>query len=244
MKIYLFIKIFDKTFLKKFGIIFTFINENTNKSKQKTLSYRNMKKDLYNNYLQTNAALLEKIKTAAWQLHESVGQTYDGHLPYGHHLSMVADAALRHGAAVISREEDIVPVVFAAYFHDSIEDARLTYNDVTKLAKTYMSDAQAIVAAEIVYALTNDKGRTRAERAGEHYYQGIRTTPYAPFVKLCDRLANMTYSFRGTNADNNHMHEVYSREWPHFLQAITVVGNDTRLALPEEMRQEIEALMA
>ena len=46
-----------------------------------------------------------------------------------------------------------------------------------------MTNEQCITAAEIVYALTNDKGRTRKERAGEHYYAGIRETPYAPFVK-------------------------------------------------------------
>ena len=77
---------------------------------------------------------------------------------------------------------------FGAYYHDSIEDARLTYNDVIRIAKRWMDDEQALIATEIVYALTNDKGRTRAERAGEKYYQGIRETAFAPFVKLSDRL--------------------------------------------------------
>jgi hypothetical protein len=92
--------------------------------------------------------------------------------------------------------------------------------------------------------LTNDKGRTRQERAGEHYYQGIRETPYAPFVKLCDRTANMTYSFAGTDKENDHMHAVYQREWPHFIAAITSTSDDPRLALPKGMIESLERLLA
>ncbi|MCI6249622.1 MAG: hypothetical protein MR641_00070, partial [Bacteroidales bacterium] len=106
----------------------------------------------------------------------------------------------------------------------------------------FMNESQAIMAAEVVYALTNDKGRTRAERAGEHYYAGIRATPYAPFVKLCDRLANMTHSFTATDGSNNRMRAVYQQEWEHFHQSITSESTDQRLALPERMVQQILAL--
>ena len=187
---------------------------------------------------------MDEIRHAAWTLHENVGQTYDTNLPYGHHLSMVADAAIKYGYEVVNNEADIIPVVFAAYFHDSIEDARLTYNDVVSIAGRFMTNEQCITAAEIVYALTNDKGRTRKERAGEHYYAGIRETPYAPFVKLCDRLANMTYSFNGTNDANNHMHKVYASEWSHFIQAITVCNQDSRYSLPASMVTEVQSLFA
>ena len=44
-----------------------------------------------------------------------------------------------------------------------------------------------------MYALTNEKGRTRAERAGVKYYEGIRAVPYAPMVKLADRMATPTW---------------------------------------------------
>ena len=107
-----------------------------------------------------------------------------------------------------------------------------------------MTNEQCITAAEIVYALTNDKGRSRSERAGEHYYAGIRETPYAPFVKLCDRLANMTYCFNGTNDANNHMHKVYASEWSHFIQAITVCNKDSRYSLPVGMVTEVQSLFA
>ena len=202
-----------------------------------------MEKLTFEAFIKANEQVVEKIRVAAWELHESVAQTYDKSLPYGHHLSMVADAAMKYGSEVVEKEDDILPVVFAAYFHDSIEDARQTYNDVTKIAEGFLTKEQAYMAAEIVYALTNDKGRTRQERAGERYYAGIRETPYAPLVKLCDRLANMTYSFKGTNDANNHMHEVYAREWPHFIHAITSDSLRQCLSLPKAMISEIEALL-
>lgn len=185
---------------------------------------------------------IEKIKHDAHALHDSVNQKYDHIHPYGLHLDMVVSSVYKYGAEVCASEEDILPLFFGAYYHDSIEDARLTYNDVMRLARQLMSDSQALIATEIVYALTNDKGRTREERAGEKYYQGIRETPYAPFVKLADRLANTTYSCTHANNTNNRMKEVYERELPHFLASITVQSNDLRFSLPQDMISAIKSL--
>lgn len=182
------------------------------------------------------------IREEACSLHESVGQTYGKNLPYGFHLCMVADTAMEFCHSVLVDREDVLPLVFGAYFHDSIEDARLTYNDVRKLAARYMDDRQAYMAAEIVYALTNEKGRTREERANDKYYQGIRATPYAPFLKLADRLANMAYSARRGNDTNARMKHVYQAELPHFLAAIRAEQTDVRYGLPEDMVRELENL--
>lgn len=188
------------------------------------------------------SATIEKIKHDAHALHDSVNQKYDHIHPYGLHLDMVVSSVYKYGAEVCASEEDILPLFFGAYYHDSIEDARLTYNDVMRLARQLMSDSQALIATEIVYALTNDKGRTREERAGEKYYQGIRETPYAPFVKLADRLANTTYSCTHANNTNNRMKEIYARELPHFLASITVQSNDLRFSLPQDMISAIKSL--
>ena len=112
-------------------------------------------------------------------------------------------------------------------------------SEITEKTQVRYNEEQALLATEIVYALTNDKGRTRAERAGEKYYKGIRETPYAPFVKLCDRLANITYSCSGEGPKGTRMKEVYKSEMPHFLPAIDPHSNDPRFAVPTEV---IEAL--
>ncbi len=183
---------------------------------------------------------LDAIRNCAHELHQSVNQLYDGTKPYGFHLDMVADGVFRYGHEICQRKQDVAPLFFGAWFHDSIEDARLTYNDVTRIARRFMDEEQAHMAAEIVYALTNEKGRTREERADERYYRGIRETPYAPFVKLCDRAANIAYSCQGTDESNNHMREVYSRELPHFLKALQAPTDDLRMSLPEGLKAEIE----
>ena len=186
---------------------------------------------------------IEQIRLSAHKLHKDVNQTYDRVHPYGFHLDMVADSVFKYGNEVCACEQDALPLFFAAYYHDSIEDARLTYNDVTKIAKGFMDESQAYMAAEIVYALTNDKGRTRAERAGEKYYQGIRETLYAPFIKLADRLANISYSSSGNNAANQHMKTVYRNELPHFLDALTTKTADRYFGLPRVMIDEIKRII-
>lgn len=189
--------------------------------------------------MQRHATLIERIKESAHELHRSVNQTYGKGLPYSYHLDRVAEAVSEFGHLVCAEETDVVPLLFGAYYHDSIEDARQTYNDVMKTARTMMSDEQALMATEIVYALTNDKGRNRAERAGEKYYAGIQQTPYAPFVKLCDRLANITFSCSGNEADALHMKEVYKKEVPHFLESINPHSKDIRLHVPPEVVERI-----
>lgn len=123
------------------------------------------------------AERIENIRQSAHELHRSVNQLYGSNHPYGYHLDMVVDGVRDFGHLVCACEDDVIPMFFGGYYHDSIEDARLTYNDVMATARLMMKEEQALMATEIVYALTNDKGRTRAERAGEKYYKGIRETP-------------------------------------------------------------------
>jgi (p)ppGpp synthase/HD superfamily hydrolase len=138
--------------------------------------------------------------------HERVNQFYDKIHPYVFHLKSVVKVYYEY--------EDLLPqekwdnVFLACYGHDLIEDTGVTYNDV----KEVMGEE----VAEIIYALTNEKGRTRAERANDKYYQGIRETPYAVFVKLCDRIANVEYSKK----KQSRMLEVYRNENDNFMKKL------------------------
>ena len=194
-----------------------------------------MTKEELDGYREKYAQQIEAIRLAAHELHQSVNETYGDDLPYGFHLDMVVEGVVCYGHLVCACEEDVLPMFFGAYYHDSIEDARLSYNDVIKAAREWMTEEQALMATEIVYALTNDKGRTRDERAGEKYYKGICETPYAPFVKLCDRLANVTYSCSiDSGRKGNHMREVYKSEMGKFLPAIISDTDDLRKQIPFE----------
>ena len=188
---------------------------------------------------------LEQIRSMAHQIHESVNQFYDGDKPYGYHLDMVAKEVYAYGHLVLVGEADLLPLFMGAWFHDSIEDARVSYNDVKKIALKFgLTQEQAFMASEIVYALTNEKGRNRKERAGKRYYEGIRNTPYAPFVKMCDRMANIRYSCGSYNMGNLRMAKVYEDEMPYFTQAILVETDDIRFLVPETMVDDIWGVMA
>lgn len=201
-----------------------------------------MEKVEFEHALAAQAHDIAQIRELAHGIHDGVNQKYDKTHPYWYHLDMVADFVAKYGAEVCAEADDAAPLMFGAYFHDSIEDARLTYNDVMALARGYFDEAHAAMATEIAYALTNEKGRNRAERANDRYYQGVRSTPYAPLVKLADRLANMTYSHLCANPANDAMRRVYAAELPHFLDAITSTEADARCALPSSMLAAIHSL--
>lgn len=146
-----------------------------------------------------------KIIGFAIEAHSKVNHLYDGK-PYSVHLAMVAMYGQKYLDAI--PDQCWETVLNACWLHDTIEDCRLTYNDIKQVA--------GYEVAEIVYAVTNDKGKNRKERAGENYYKGIRETAWAKYVKLCDRLANVKYS-----ADtNSRMIEVYRKENESFLSGL------------------------
>ena len=117
----------------------------------------------------------EKIKWVIAQ-HKNTNHMYAEYLPYEYHLRMVVGVFERFKHLVEEiRREDVKTVCFA---HDIIEDTRVTYNDVKFALGAYVAD--------LVYALTNEKGKTRKERANDKYYEGIRSEKYGIFVKSLD----------------------------------------------------------
>ncbi len=140
--------------------------------------------------------------TFAIEAHDKVNQTYDGK-PYFVHLSMVHNEAIRFINLIPPHCRE--NVLNAVWLHDTIEDCRLTYNDILKISNNKVAD--------LVYAVTNEKGKNREERANEKYYKGIRETEFAVFIKLCDRLANVIYS----RVTNSKMFDVYKKENEEFL---------------------------
>ncbi|WP_293709455.1 HD domain-containing protein [uncultured Parabacteroides sp.] len=188
------------------------------------------------------------MEKAAFRIHEDVNQKYNHVLPYGFHLKMTASYVSRYGYLTADSEADVLILYAAAYLHDTIEDARMTYNDVVKFIRNFREGDLALPedllrqveeqVPDIVYALTNEKGRNRKERADERYYKGIRETKFASFIKMCDRLANIQYTVMFVFA--NHMLDVYRREYPDFIRSI---GDGAVTEVPEAMKAEAERLL-
>ena len=176
--------------------------------------------------------------------HERTNHMYDAYLPYSFHLRMVVQAFndFKHllPENLLTREdscyhnsfetvdETLSALEYACWGHDLIEDTRVSYNDVER--------ALGYNAAEIIYAVTNEKGKNRKERANDKYYEGIRNTPGAVFVKLCDRIANVQYS----KMTKSRMFEIYKKENDYFLSSLGFAEGEAHLL--GEMSKYLENL--
>jgi (p)ppGpp synthase/HD superfamily hydrolase len=161
--------------------------------------------------------------------HNNTNHMYDTYLPYEFHLRMVHNVGqqFKHlldntkdyftGEPWRGPKQNQVTLqdacLTACWGHDLIEDCRVSYNDV----KEHLGQE----VADIVYAVTNEKGKNRKERANDKYYEGIRNTSGAVFVKLCDRIANVQYS----KMTGSRMFEMYKKENPEFTKALGLRGD-------------------
>lgn len=143
------------------------------------------------------------IEQYAIKAHADTNHYYDTYLPYEFHLRMVVKTAKDFIHLIpIEAQEDVID---ACWLHDTIEDARKNYKDIVNVS--------SVRVAEIVRAVTNNtRGRNRKERNSDLCYSDMRNTPYATFVKLCDRIANVQYS----KMTGSSMFEMYRKEMPDF----------------------------
>jgi (p)ppGpp synthase/HD superfamily hydrolase len=167
---------------------------------------------------------LYELENWCVEQHKNTNHFYDTYLPYLFHLQMVVQVFedFKHllPKDLITTEEEEYPnswvladitkhtIRMSCWAHDTIEDTRTSYNDVKSRLGVYVAD--------IVYAVTNEKGRNRKERANKKYYEGIRNTKGAVFVKLCDRIANVQYS----KMTKSSMFNKYKDETPDFISRL------------------------
>lgn len=137
-----------------------------------------------------------------YHLHDvECNQKYGGTLmlPYSFHLKSTVSFVRKfiHLIPVQNHHH----VICGAAGHDSIEDARITFNDINARFGEEI--------AEIIYACTEDKGKNRSERHSDKYFEYLRKNKLAVFVKLCDIMANSTFSL----ATNSSMFKKYKQEF-------------------------------
>lgn len=127
---------------------------------------------------------VQKVKHFSIKAHNSVNHKYGKNSNYSVHLDMVYGFGETY---IYLMPTEIQKFVLASlYAHDRIEDCRETYNDLVKYC--------GVEVADIVYAVTDEKGRNRDERKPKKLYDEMLFNMGAVFVKLCDRLANIQYS--------------------------------------------------
>jgi (p)ppGpp synthase/HD superfamily hydrolase len=101
--------------------------------------------------------------------------------------------------------------VFSAIFeHDTLEDTDCSFDELVNITNYRV--------ATIVNAVTTTKSGSRKERFSDEYYDKIKNTKYATFVKLCDRIANVKYGVD----NNNPIIKMYQKEHDNFKKKLYV----------------------
>lgn len=140
-------------------------------------------------------------------------QKYGDNLPYSFHLKCVINQGRKFEHLVKYDWDDFIyPALLT---HDVIEDCRMTYNDLADILKRYKYESYEGIT-NIVYCLTDEKGKNRAERKNEKYYKELKANPLAVFVKLADISANTLYS----KLTGSSMYEKYKKEFPAFREKV------------------------
>lgn len=137
--------------------------------------------------------------------HRRVNQLYDG-LPYYVHLQEVVRYVKKYIRLIPIEYRDIV--MLAGWGHDLQEDTGLSYNKI----KNELGEE----VADLIYILSNNKGKNREERANDNYYKNIRENHLANYIKICDRLGNMFYG----KVNGSDKYKMYLKELPHFKESI------------------------
>jgi len=127
------------------------------------------------------------------------GQTYNNEIPYTLHLEAVVNVLKRFGV----HDENIL---CAGWLHDVIEDTRVSYNDI--------KDRFDVHVAELVYSVTNERGRNRKER-NEKTYPKINGVYNPTVLKLADRIANVEYGMASGGKAG-----MYAGEFLNFMEGI------------------------
>ena len=131
--------------------------------------------------------LVEKAKRYALDEHRFINQTYDGR-DYGFHLE-IAHAVYQHFAHLLDQFDYVSEIATecSVFLHDVLEDSwRVSYN---KLKQDFGHKV-----AEVVYLVSEERGRTRSSRHNHKYLTGVASMTEATFVKLCDNIANVLIS--------------------------------------------------
>jgi len=181
---------------------------------------------------------LDKFRDYIYDLHDNkCNQKYADTLPYSTHLGFVEVQGekfihlIPNSILVNEKNCQSYPVHYrdivryALIAHDSIEDARMTYNNVLESVNTeeFGNYPAAVMVADIVYAVTDEKGKTRKERKNNKYYDELKKNDLALFVKLSDLAANTLFS----KLSGSSMYNKYKKEWPKFKEALYLFKYDS-----------------
>lgn len=224
---------------------------------------------------------VRKIKYHLFRLHDANhNNKYDRSLPYSFHLRSAKEQLFKirklmfvewditfidaneseqsdfYGNKFLTKNNLFSLLIIAVYAHDSIEDCNITYNDLIKILTDFsLNKTQAIFVADIVYCVTNEKGKTRNERRNEKFYKELFANENAVLIKLSDMIANAyhTITFNHHSVENklnelesfidNAPNEIVDKYKPVFEYLITLLRNHHRLNVQTKEKESKEPII-
>lgn len=133
--------------------------------------------------------------------HHAGSKEYDNQSYVEGHLREVVNQLMQAGFA----DPDMIG---AGWLHDVVEDTQITVEEV----RAEFGDG----VANLVWAVTNEPGKNRKERAFATYPKIRAAGTRAVVLKLCDRLVNGEVSLR----TRSPLFQMYTREYPVFRLAL------------------------
>lgn len=158
------------------------------------------------------------------------GISYDQY-SYTTHIRFVQLIAELDGGLYFLK--DSLSIKIALALHDALEDLDITKEELKDRIKQCDRNGCLVYeyivdrALEIIDAVTDGSGGSRKERK-KRSYELTKQDVSAIYVKLCDRLANMQWSYVTKNKSKFNM---YKKEYVEFRNQLTEVHDWTELAL-------------
>lgn len=137
-----------------------------------------------------------------------------GDVAYVEHLKDVRAAVERFRDSIPAETFEII--AYAAWLHDTIEDTPVEFDDVVEMF--------GLEIADCVWAVTDEPAPNRRQRAAKTLPK-IKAHPFAIYLKLCDRIANVEATIRDRN---KRLFKMYSGEYEMFRGALS----DPHVAAP------------
>jgi (p)ppGpp synthase/HD superfamily hydrolase len=141
---------------------------------------------------------VSSFREFAKKAYDDANCSYDGQ-NYFAHVDMVALNVINH-MGIFRNTEDANHTLAAAYGHDLIEDAKVSYNNIMEASNKDVAD--------IILAVTDVNEANRLLRHLNTMGKTVKDYR-AIILKLCDILANATYS----KEHGSSMHEKYVEEY-------------------------------
>lgn len=161
------------------------------------------------------------LKAQVYSLEQHKHKTYGEGIPYAVHIIYVVSIIQKYLHLIPKENQE--SAIIAGWLHDTCEDSGISYNEIKRLFGEEV--------AELVHSVTNEWGRAREEKA-QKTLPKTALNRIAVFVKLADRIANVSYS----EMTGSSMNAKYRKEYAFFKQILHVAGEY------DEMWIELETL--